>query len=96
MKEVYWELLKAFLLRFYMILTRGFVFACMIFAHYSSPHAVFVIGACVSLPLLFIALYRMVETIRLFLNIRPNIDKIEADILREENKQQIKKMSHGK
>lgn len=91
MKEIYFELLKAFLLRFWMICTRAFVFFCMVFAHYKSPHILFIIGAVISLPLFFVALWRMVETIQLYLNVKPNIANIEKDIIHAQNKEYLKK-----
>jgi chromate transport protein ChrA len=92
MKEINFEILKSFLLRLWMIATRGFTLVALLFAHYKTPHAVFIIAACISLPLFFIALYRLAETIRLYANIQENIDQVKKDLVRAENKNYLKKI----
>lgn len=91
MREIYFEIIKSFALRLWMIGTRGFIVFALLYAHYIAPNALFIVAACISLPLFFIALYRLVETLRLYFNVVENVDKIKADIVKEENKNYLKR-----
>ena len=92
MNEITFEIFKVFALRFWMLSTRVFVLIVLLFAHYNQPNTLYIIAACISLPLVFIALYRIIETCQLYLNVRPNIDKIRKEIVKEEKKNYLKKV----
>lgn len=92
MNEITFEILRAFGLRLWMLCTRSFVLFVLILAHYNQPNTLYIIAACISLPLVFVALYRIIETCQLYLNVRPNLDKIKKEIVKEENKNYLKKI----
>jgi hypothetical protein len=80
MNEIKIEVAKAFLMRFWMLAGRSFTFVVLCIAQANQPSWLYIAAACMSLPLVFIALYRCVETARLYTKIRPDIDKVETQI----------------
>jgi hypothetical protein len=92
MKNTTIQVLKSFGLRLWMILTRSIILIALIYAYYSAPHPLYLIGAIVSLPLLGVALYRFGETLRLYFKIAQDIDHFEKMQVKEDNKTYLKKV----
>jgi hypothetical protein len=91
MNDIQLEVAKAFLMRFWMLSGRCFTFGVLCFAQYKTPHLVFIIAAIISLPLVFIALYRVVETARLYTKIKPDIDRLQTEIANENYRNKLGK-----
>jgi hypothetical protein len=92
MKDIYKQLIKVFTIRFYMIATRAFVLLVMLHSYSVNPTPYMLAATIISLPLLFVAFYRMVETLRLYVNISKDIDGIKKDLQHEKNKSYIKSL----
>jgi hypothetical protein len=75
-----------------MIATRAFVLLVMLYSYSINPSVYMLAAIIISLPLLFVAFYRMVETLRLYVNISKDIDKIEKDLQHQKNKDYIKSL----
>ena len=86
MKEMIKKIIIQLLLRLYMVATRSTVVVILMHAFYNQHNYLYVFGACLSLPLVFVALWRLIETLSLLANIIPNIEKIKQSIIKEENK----------
>lgn len=93
MNEIKFEIFKAFALRLWMLAGRSFTAAAFLFAHSIHPHWVFIVAFCVSFPLVLIAFYRLIETVRLYFKILPDIDKLKQEEVKAENKKYLKKLT---
>jgi len=74
-----------------MVATRGFILFALIVAYYSQPHVIYLLGAITSLPLFFVAVYRLVETFKLYFKVLDDIDKVQQESIKDENKSYLKK-----
>ena len=85
-------ILKQLLLRLYMIVGAGFITYLLIFAHYNQPSWLYVLGACMLMPVNFIALWNFAGTISNAIKIKENFAKIKANEVKEQNKEYLKKL----
>ncbi len=92
MKDIYLNLVKVFSIRLYMIATRAFVILVMLHSYSINPSLYMLAATIISLPLLFVAFYRMVETLRLYVNLSKDIEGIKKDLQHEKNKEYIKSL----
>lgn len=96
MNPITTSLLKVAGLRLWMLTARMFVALVLFRAHYYYPHWSLITALVINIPLVGIAFYRCIETIRLYANIRQNIDKVQADIknaeVKAKNKEYLTKL----
>jgi len=93
MKNTTIQVLKSFGLRLWMILTRSIILIALIYAYYSAPHPLYLIGAIISLPLLGVALYRFGETLRLYFKIAQDFNHFKEWKVKNYNKNYLKKVA---
>lgn len=86
MNTITTSLIKVAGLRLWMLTARMFVALVLFRSHYYYPHWSLITALVINIPLVGIAFYRCIETIRLYANIRPNIDKVQSDIKKAEAK----------
>jgi len=87
MNQIDLDILKIFGLRAWMLIARLFTTLSLFYAHYLTPSWVFIAAMCISLPLVGVAAYRCIETLRLWVEMKPQINKAKEIVLKDKNKQ---------
>ena len=96
MNNITKSVIKVFGLRLLMLTTRLFVFTVLARSYFYTPHWSLIAAMVLNLHLIGVAAYNCIETLKMYINIRPNIEQVQKDIenagVKAQNKEYLKKV----
>jgi len=96
MNKITISVLKVFSVRALMLITRLFVFTVLARAYFYTPHWSYIVAMVLNLHLIGVASYNCIETLKMYIAIRPNIEQVQKDIenvsVKVKNKEYLSKL----